>query len=118
MMLWFDAFLFFSNNVTGRGCTAHKILIMNHALGDRGLFEGVIRDFREKFTKHAQNLERDMQMAVLNYLEVIRVTFDMIRSENAASESESDRDFTDRMSTSVTAAKADLGQLKRVFLQG
>lgn len=58
-----------------------------------------------------------MQMAVLNYLEVIRVTFDMIRSENAASESESDRNFTGRISTSVAAAKADLGRLKDVVLQ-
>lgn len=117
MMLWFDAFLSFPNNVSGSKCTVRKYRIMNHTLGDRGLFEGVIRDFRDEFNKHAQSLERDMQMAVLNYLEVIRVTFDMIRSENAASESESDLHFTGRVSTSVTATKADLGRLKDVVLQ-
>lgn len=91
---------------------------MNRTLGDPHLFVGVMRAFREKFIKHALSMEQGVDDAIANYLNALGTTFDIVRSENAASESEADRPFTDRVSASVSAAKTDLESLRGVFPQG
>ncbi|KJR89794.1 uncharacterized protein SPSK_06135 [Sporothrix schenckii 1099-18] len=101
----------------GRGCTQRKISAINATLGDPNTFAGVIKAFRDEFLKVAQRLEQDVQGAIDNYLSAVRTAFDIVRTENAAKESESDRPFTDRVSASVTAAKRDLERLQSVFGQ-
>lgn len=88
---------------------------MNGTLGDPGLFVGVMRTFRDEFNKHALSLEQEVHGTIANYLNAIGTTFDIVRSENAALESEADRPFTDRVSASMTAAKTDLESLQSVF---
>lgn len=110
--------LFPSNNVPGNGCVRRKINIINDAFGNQGLFEDVLRNFRNGFKVLAQSLEKNIEVAVSDHLLRNGMTFIMIRRENAALESEADPKFTERVSNSVTAAKAELDQLNRVVLQG
>ncbi|ERS98116.1 hypothetical protein HMPREF1624_04896 [Sporothrix schenckii ATCC 58251] len=84
---------------------------------DDKIYKRVIKAFRDEFLKVAQRLEQDVQGAIDNYLSAVRTAFDIVRTENAAKESESDRPFTDRVSASVTAAKRDLERLQSVFGQ-
>jgi hypothetical protein len=91
---------------------------MNGTLGDPGLYAGLMRAFRDEFIKHALSLEQEVHSAIANYLNALGTTYDIVRSENAALESEADRPFTDRVLASVTAAKIDLESLQSVFRQG
>lgn len=110
------AFFSFSNYASGTGCTRIKIRIMNAGLGDRALFENIVRDFRGEFSKLAQVLQAEMVVAALEYLEAIQVTFDMIREENVSLERELDRHFTNRVSVAVTAGRVNLGRLQNVLV--
>ena len=67
-----------------------------------------MKEFRNRFKVLANDLQRNIEAAVETHLDVVRRTLDIIRSENAASESEQDPEFRFRVEAKIRTAKEDI----------
>jgi phage-related protein len=74
----------------------------------------LLKEFRRRFNGLAEGLQSDMQATVATHLEIIRSTFDMIRSENVASESEQNPEFRRHVDIEITAAKDAIQRIQEV----
>lgn len=75
------------------------------------LFKDLLSQFKGGLVTIADKLQDDLKGKIELYLENVRVTLDMVRSENVALESERDPGFRARVQASVERAN---GEMKRV----
>jgi len=102
--------------VPGTGSWARQKQIMNQKLARRELFVDLVREFRMRFNGLADELQSGVQAAVRTHLGDIRLTLDMIRSDNVATESEQNPEFRLAVDAQVTAARAEVQELKKAFV--
>lgn len=88
---------------------------MNIRLSDENLFREWERKFARRFKELAEKLEREMKEVTLEHLHVIQGTLDIVRNENAASESEADPGFRQRIREEVTEAGSELDRILAVI---
>lgn len=93
------------NSILGRGSDGRRKDIINDKLGSESLFENLMKNFRNRFRVLADELQSDIEAAVETPLDGIRRTLDIIRNENAASESEQDPEFRGRVQAEIGNAK-------------
>ncbi|KAL2127275.1 hypothetical protein VTI74DRAFT_10996 [Chaetomium olivicolor] len=96
---------------SGRGSWDRKKAIINSALKNEGLFEGVMKKFRDRFRELAAALQTDIQAAAQANLEVIKGTLDIVRNEDVNFESEEDVAFRARVAEQVRIAKVELERI-------
>lgn len=88
---------------------------MNTRLRDENLFREWDRKFAQRFKELVEGLEREVKEVALEYVHVIQGSLDIIRNENAASESETDPGFRQRIREEVSAAKIELDRVQAVI---
>jgi hypothetical protein len=71
-----------------------------------------MKEFRNRFKVLANDLQTDIEAAVETHLDVVRRTLDIIRSENAALESEQDPAFRGRVEAEIGTAKDDIRRIQ------
>jgi hypothetical protein len=71
-----------------------------------------MKEFRNRFKVLANDLQTDIEAAVETHLDVVQRTLDIIRSENAASESEQDPAFRGRVEAEIGTAKDDIRRIQ------
>lgn len=101
-----------TNNILGRGSDSRRKQIINDKLSRESIFENLMKNFRNKFTILADSLQSDIEVAVATHLDVIRETLDIVRNENAASESEQDPEFRGRVQAEVQTAQDGVRRLQ------
>jgi hypothetical protein len=60
-------------------------------------------------------LQQSLNAAIVSYLNVVRGTLDLVRSENVAQESERDIAFRGRVSEGVAAAQEETQRLRETL---
>ena len=88
---------------------------MNTRLRDESLFREWDRKFVRRFKELVEELEREVKKVALEHLHVIQGTLDIIRNENAASESETDPGFRQRIREEISAARSELDRVQEVI---
>lgn len=88
---------------------------MNTRLRDDNLFREWEREFARRFKELVEGLEREVKEVALEHLHVIQGTLDIVRNENAASESETDPGFRQRIREEVSAARSVLDRVQAVI---
>ncbi|KAK3937803.1 nuclear GTPase SLIP-GC [Diplogelasinospora grovesii] len=96
---------------SGTGSFARKKDIINGRLRENELFREWMRKFRNKLRELATTLQTDVQDVVLEQLDIIRGTLDIVRSDHAATESEEDPEFRTRVEEEVRRVNAAMEQV-------
>jgi hypothetical protein len=68
--------------------------------------------FRNRFNVLTHDLQNSVAAVVETHLDIIRRTLDIIRSDNAASESEQDPEFRGRVEAGIGSAKDDIRRIQ------
>ncbi|KAH6633922.1 hypothetical protein B0J18DRAFT_414751 [Chaetomium sp. MPI-SDFR-AT-0129] len=89
----------------GRGSWDRKKAIINGALRREALFRELMQKLKRKFEDLATQLETDARAAVGEYLDGVKNSLDMVRSENVALEAERDPEFRTRVAKELGRAK-------------
>lgn len=74
-----------------------------------------MRDFRDSFRVKAEESQGAIRDAVIRYLDVVQETFDLVRSENVARESEQDPDFRLRVEDAARTGRETIQRAIRVI---
>ncbi|KAJ4206136.1 hypothetical protein NW767_003382 [Fusarium falciforme] len=74
-----------------------------------------MRDFRDSFRAKAEESQAAIRDAVVRYLDVVQETFDLVRSENVARESEQDPDFRLRVEDVARKGRETIQRALRVI---
>lgn len=74
-----------------------------------------MREFRDSFRAKAEESQEAIREAALRYLDVVQETFDLVRSENVARESEQDPDFRLRVEEVASTGKDTIRRVLRVI---
>lgn len=100
--------------VTGDGVDDRRKDIIKNALACPELFVNLVSKFRMWFNRLADGLQSDLLAIVATHIEVIRMTLDMIRSENVATESEQNPELRRRAGAEIAAARDAIQRIQGV----
>ncbi|KAK7995518.1 hypothetical protein PG990_014291 [Apiospora arundinis] len=92
----------------GTGSDSRRKGIINSVVRRDTLFKDLMSQFKGEFAKIADKLQEDLQSTVKLHLESVRVTLDMVRSENVALESERDPEYRARVQARVEMANEEI----------
>lgn len=87
--------------MTGTGSDARRKGIINRVVRRDTLFKDLLSLFKGGYATIADKLQENLQSKIELHLENVRVTLDMVRSENVSLESESDPGFRARVQRRV-----------------
>lgn len=76
-----------------------------------------MRRLRRRFHELAGELQDETQRAVGTHLDAIHGTFEMLRDENVALESERDQPFRDRVAAEVGRVQLEISHIKDVVTE-
>ncbi|KAM0427908.1 hypothetical protein ACHAPT_007367 [Fusarium lateritium] len=103
------------NQESGRGSHQRRKDIINGALDNQDLFTNLMRTFRDAFRAKAEESQVAIRDAAVRYLDVVQETFDLVRSENVARESEGDPEFRLRVEDVVRTGRETIQKVHRVI---
>ncbi|KAK8096503.1 hypothetical protein PG999_012447 [Apiospora kogelbergensis] len=95
-------------NMAGTGSDSRRKGIINRVVRRDTLFKDLLSQFKRGFTTVADKLQEDLQNTIELHLENVRVTLDMVRSENVALESERDPEYRARVQVRVEVANEEI----------
>ena len=75
-----------------------------------------MRQFRSGFRALASTFQEEVRIAVAEHLDVVTGTLDIIRSENAARESERDPAFRQRVAAELAGAREVMDRVRAVVV--
>ncbi|KAJ4184843.1 hypothetical protein NW755_008756 [Fusarium falciforme] len=99
----------------GRGSDGRRKFIMSCTFSNQDLFTNLMRDFRDSFRVKAEESQSAIRDAAMRYLDVVQETFDLVRSENVARESEQDPDFRLRVEGVARTGRETIQRALRVI---
>ena len=102
-------------DVIGRGSDARRKNIINTKLADETIFDSLRIMFRNRFRTLTEELQSDIQVAVVTHLSIITNTLDIVRNENIAIESERDPEFRRRVERKVETVKREIRRIQEVI---
>ena len=100
-----------NNQVAGGGSDGRRKSIIRDRLGQDLLFESWRVQFKSRFVELAEALETGVCEALMSHLLVMRGTFDIIRGDNVALESDRDPEFRDRVADAVRRVREEIEQI-------
>ncbi|KAJ4218572.1 hypothetical protein NW759_008465 [Fusarium solani] len=103
------------NQEYGTGSHQRRKNIIRGTVSNQDLFTNLMRDFRDSFRVKAEESQSAIRDAAMRYLDVVQETFDLVRSENVARESEQDPDFRLRVEDVVRTGKDTIQRALRVI---
>ncbi|KAH7243016.1 hypothetical protein B0J15DRAFT_92977 [Fusarium solani] len=103
------------NQEYGRGSDLRRKNIIGSALSNQYLFTALVRTFRDSFRAKAEESQEAIREAVVRYLDVVQETFDLVRSENVARESQQDPDFRLRVEEVARTGRETIQRVHQVI---
>ncbi len=88
--------------------------IIRTRFGDEELFESLRRQFKNKFSILARDLESKIQEAIATHLAVVQNDLDTLRNENVAMESERHPGFRRRLEREVERVREEMVNIHRI----
>ena len=101
--------------VIGTGSHARRKNIINTKLADETIFDSLRIMFRNRFRTLTEELQSDIQVAIVTHLSIITNTLDIVRNENIAIESERDPEFRRRVERKVETVKREIRRIQEVI---
>lgn len=105
------------NDVQGTGSHARRKTIMQNRLGDERVFEAIMGNFRGSFRDLSNDLQNNIDAVILRHLSDIRRTLDIIRTENAVTESEQDPAFRNHVAAKTATAKNNIRRIQAAIVR-
>ena len=99
----------------GRGSDARRKAIINKTLQRPDLIKKLLKDFRTQFGDVADGFYEKISVTAQAHLQDIQLTFDTVRSETVALESEQNSEFRDRVNAAMDVIKAKVQQIQGDF---
>ncbi|KAI1423392.1 hypothetical protein F5Y12DRAFT_757515 [Xylaria sp. FL1777] len=96
---------------SGTGSDARRKAIINSAVRRHGLFSDLLKSFKRDFNEYVDNTEERIQGVVSSHFDAIQGTFDIVRSDNVALESEMDPGFRRRVQAQLAATKEEMKEV-------
>lgn len=96
----------------GSGSDARRKGIMNRALGDSQIFVNLWRVTRDGFKDRSKEMQEKLQTAATLYLNEVRETLDLVRSERAARESEGDPELRRLVEEAMVNAENEMERIQ------
>ncbi|KAI1821480.1 hypothetical protein F4861DRAFT_541892 [Xylaria intraflava] len=81
-------------------------------VGRHGLFADLLKSLKTEFKGHVDETQENMEKTVHSHLDGIGDMFDIIRSENAALESEGDPEFRNRVEETVRMTVVEMDRVR------
>ncbi|KAI1124195.1 hypothetical protein F5Y10DRAFT_249982 [Nemania abortiva] len=100
---------------SGRGSDARRKAIITSAVRQDGLFAGMLRDFKTGFSGHVDDTQERIQEVAKSHFEAIQDTFDIVRSENAASEFENNPEFRTAVEERLRATREEMERIHNII---
>ncbi|RYC53741.1 hypothetical protein CHU98_g12467 [Xylaria longipes] len=92
----------------GKGSDARKKAIINSAVRRSGLFADLLKSFKSGFNGHIDNAQERIRETVGSQFDAIKDTLQIVRSDNAALESEMDPEFRGRVQARLETTKEEM----------
>lgn len=102
------------NLISGPGSDSKRKAIIRERFKNEELFISLGRQFRNRFSRVADDLEREIKRAISSHLEIIRMDLDTLRIENAALEGERYPQFRGRVDAEVQRVRSEMGNVYRL----
>ncbi|KAF2168763.1 hypothetical protein M409DRAFT_20780 [Zasmidium cellare ATCC 36951] len=96
----------------GSGLRNRNINRISAAMGDPGVYEGMIRRFLAGFDLQTVTLEQCMRKELTQHVNALERSLDILRTEHAAQESERDPALRGRVHEALTKAVEELAEAK------
>ncbi|KAI1326118.1 hypothetical protein F5Y16DRAFT_375824 [Xylariaceae sp. FL0255] len=99
---------------SGSGSDARRKGIIRNAVYHGNLIPTLMRKFEKALHDNVDEVQNEVRKSVEAHLDNICATFDIIRDENAALESESDDEFRARVDKAVAAATQEMEDIVKI----
>ncbi|EEU37779.1 uncharacterized protein NECHADRAFT_102212 [Fusarium vanettenii 77-13-4] len=103
------------NQEYGTGSHQRRKNIIRGTISNQDFFTNLMRTFRDSFRVKAEESQSAIRDASVRYLDVVQETFDLVRSENVARESEQDPDFRLRVDNVARTGRETIQRVHRVI---
>ncbi|RWA11880.1 hypothetical protein EKO27_g3224 [Xylaria grammica] len=97
-----------ASHESGTGSDARRKSAINSGVRRNGLFLDLLKSFKTDFNEHVNNTQDGIREAVRSSFSAIQGTFDIIRSDNVALESEKDPEFRGRVERVLATTKENM----------
>ncbi|GAW21284.1 hypothetical protein ANO14919_108030 [Xylariales sp. No.14919] len=97
-----------ASHESGTGSDARRKSTINSGVRRNGLFLDLLKSFKTDFNEHVNNTQDSIREAVRSSFSAIQGTFDIIRNDNVALESERDPEFRGRVEKVLAATKENM----------
>ncbi|KAF4971538.1 hypothetical protein FZEAL_9822 [Fusarium zealandicum] len=102
------------NQEGGRGSDGRRKAIIGAAIAGEDIFTKLMRRLKDEFSTKADGSQHKVQEDITAYLNVVQETFDLVRSENVARESEQDPDFRLRVEEVVRIGRDTIRRVQGI----
>ncbi|KAI3399760.1 hypothetical protein diail_5828 [Diaporthe ilicicola] len=93
----------------GRGSDRRRKDIVAETLTDSTIFKDLMQELKRRFELHTNGLQQNIADGLSVHLDAVQATFDLVRQENVAEESERDPDFRRRVAEEVARIREMMG---------
>ncbi|KAF5668081.1 hypothetical protein FHETE_5347 [Fusarium heterosporum] len=100
---------------SGGGSHARRKAIIREAMQDESIFTRLMRDVKASFVAKSEATQTKVQEATADFLRVVEDSFDLVRSENVARESEQDPEFRLRVDEVVRTGRQTMQRVHGVI---
>ncbi|KAI0865909.1 hypothetical protein F4860DRAFT_458178 [Xylaria cubensis] len=100
---------------SGTGSDARRKAIINSAVRQNGLFPDLLKRFKKGFEGHVNNCQELIQDVLNSHYDAIWDTFQIIRNDNVALESEKDPEFRGRVRSTLEVMKEKMERVQSVL---
>ncbi|TRX89955.1 hypothetical protein FHL15_009227 [Xylaria flabelliformis] len=100
---------------SGTGSDARRKAIINSAVRQNGLFPDLLKRFKRGFEGHVNNCQELIQDVLNSHYDAIWDTFQIIRNDNVALESEKDPEFRGRVKSTLDVTKERMERVQSIL---
>jgi hypothetical protein len=95
----------------GRGSHRRRVEIITGGFGRAGLFDDIMKQFRDDFRDLSRVLQEGIQSAAAAYLGRVHEAMEILRNDEALGESEMDVEYQERVRVAMEVAQAESRRL-------
>ncbi|KAH0425848.1 hypothetical protein CcaCcLH18_10717 [Colletotrichum camelliae] len=99
----------------GRGSDQRRKGIINGTVQSQDFFMNHMREFRRRWKTLADEIQKELQESIKDELDLMSTSFDIIRDENVAMESEENPELRQNLEVEIDQAKERLERIKDIM---
>ncbi|KAI0183617.1 hypothetical protein EV127DRAFT_352330 [Xylaria flabelliformis] len=100
---------------SGTGSDARRKAIINSAVRQNGLFPDLLKRFKKGFEGHVNNCQELIQDVLSSHYDAIWDTFQIVRNDNVALESEKDPEFRGQVKSKLEVTKERMERVQSIL---